>query len=143
VSSEQRGPARADTTTVVLVVERGGDVWVFPTRQRAEAHIEPYDVEQGEYAGAFGLDGTVYALSTAGDQVVLRPQQTRDPAALTRALEQSNRHSPGGPPLDPVALADEELRFQWEHRWPRWPAWLDRRVNGHPPPRPSGPAPQP
>ncbi len=116
---------------------------VFPTRQRAEAHIEPHDVEQGEYAGAFGLDGTVYAMSTAGDAVVLRAQETRDPAALTRALEQSDRRSPGGAPLDPVALADEELQFQWEHRWPRWPAWLDRRVGGGPPPRLRGPGPSP
>lgn len=143
MSSPQRGRARVDRTTVVLVVERGGDVWVFPTADRAAARVEPHDVEQGEYAGAYGLDGTVYALSTAGDEVVLRAGQTRDPAALTRALEQSNRHTPGGVPLDPLALADGELQFQWEHRWPRWPAWLDRRVNGERPPRLAGPQEQP
>jgi len=127
----------------VLVVERGGDVLVFPTAGRAAAHIEPHDVGQGEYAGVFGLDGTVHALSTQGDDVVLRATAVRDPAALTRALEQSNRHSTGGAPLDPVAIADEELQFQWEHRWPRWPTWLDRRVNGEPPPPLRGPGSQP
>lgn len=118
----------------MIVVERGGDVRAHASAEQATAHIEPHDVDEGEYAGVFGLDGTVYELSTRGDDVLLRPTTVRDPTALATALEQSDRHAPGGPALDPVALANEELEHQWEHRWPRWPAWLDARLHGEPPP---------
>jgi hypothetical protein len=122
----------------VFVFDCEGDLNVFPSLETASGWIEAVDVDNGEYAAAFLHDGTVVQMSTLGERVVLTPSDTRDTLQLQQFLDSYQRR--GGRPISDgsvLGFADDWLREEWEHRWPKRPAWLARRLHGAEPPQAS------
>jgi len=81
-------------------------------------------------------DGDVVDLGTAGETVVLTPSEQRDLARLSTLLVDYQRTTGtqfGS--LNPLDVANEWLRWEWEHRWPKRPTWLARRLHGEVPPQ--------
>ena len=82
---------------------------------------------------------TVSSSSRILDQAnaVLGASGHRDPEALVELLERERVSNCGftSDPAQPESVANELLVGDWEARWPKWPAWLDRRLHGDGPER--------
>lgn len=120
----------------VFVFDRDGDLNVFPSLKVASGWLEAVDVDGGEYPAAFLDDGSLVELGTAGEEVVLTATATRDLPRLDRLLSEYQHGV--GKPVDggsPRDFANDWLRSQWEHRWPKRPVWLAHRLHGNQPPQ--------
>lgn len=127
-SSGSRGGA-------IFVASRDGDLEVFADAASACAHMEAIDVEEGEYAAAFRVDGVVLALRTEGEEVVLVPTGEVDASALRALIADYARRTPSAPRGEaPLDVAEAWLTAAWHQRWPRRPVWLDRWLHGSGPP---------
>jgi len=122
----------------VFVFDSEGDLNVFPSLETASGWMEAVDVDNREYAAAFLHDGTVVQMSTLREGVVLTPSDTRETLQLLQFLDSYQRGA-GCPISDGSVLgfANDWLREEWEHRWPKRPAWLARRLHGAEPPQAS------
>lgn len=119
-----------------FVITRDGDVYLYKTVARASSGMEAIDVRDGEYEGAFGIDGERLEILTDGHGVRLEATGRYDLPRLQdrlRALAERNGYSGDNP--DPRAVANEVFANQWQARWPRWPRWLDQRLHDDGPPR--------
>jgi uncharacterized protein YijF (DUF1287 family) len=120
----------------VLVFDRDGEVMAFPRLQDAAGWMESIDVLDGEYERAFTPDGRVVEITGLRDSPVsLRITTERDDIGLRDRLMRSRARMGFTSDVDdPVSVANELMRQEWELRWPRRPDWLRRRLHGdHPP----------
>jgi hypothetical protein len=122
-----------------VFIFEGNDVSAHPSLQAAADHVEPIDVENGEF-DFFAEDGTVLVSETPpGGRVVLRPTSDRRPDQLRQRLLGYLTHARVGmdPALadDPLAAAQAIMDAEWAARPFRWFPLLDRRVNGREAPR--------
>lgn len=117
----------------VFIFTQDGDARVCRSLSDA-SRMEAIDVDNGEYPGIFLLDGRIVTATTVAGDVVLTVTEDRDYDGLRRRMQEF-RHRSGLSPLDDlVEVAYEWLRGEWEHRWPKRPRWLARRVHGDAPP---------
>ena len=120
----------------VLSFDDTGDVWVFASLQDAASWMEAVDVEAGEYdAGVFTHDGHIVEVTTLGDRTVLDVRPERDEPRVWALLAEGR---PGLSPTtseDVLRFVNEQLRWEWERRWPTRPRWLHRRMHGVTPPQ--------
>jgi hypothetical protein len=108
-----------------LAFDRDDWAYVIPSASEAGGHLEAVDVELGEYQ-VYLLDGRVAEVAVINERVTLRESEQRDLAGLTERLQSLvRRYELASAPDDPVAVANELLRRDWEAR----PAmsWLRRR----------------
>lgn len=103
---------------------------------RAAGYMEPIDVENGEFEAVFDESGRRYHFSVVNGATQLQATDEFDLDALKERLREhapATRSLEGFNPDDPTAAAAAICRFEWEHRWPRRPRWLSRRLHGHQP----------
>jgi hypothetical protein len=120
----------------VFVFDQDGDVMAFPSVEDAAGEMEAVDVDAGEYAALYALDGRIVTATIDAERVmvILTVEEQRDEAGLRqRLLDARERVGLTSPPDDLAAIANELLRLEWEHRWPKWPRWLARRLHGQGP----------
>lgn len=91
-------------------------------------------MRDGEYEAFFTTDGDVLQPSVRPDDqiwVELIATGNRDVERLKRRLRELQDHNGFvSDPDDPRAVANEFLAIEWSLRWPKRPAWLDRRLHG-------------
>jgi hypothetical protein len=118
---------------VFLFYEDGSGVEAFESLDAAASWVEAIDVKAGEYR-FLAVDGRAVEADVGGrfDQdVVLRVTDEDMSALLHKRLADAlpgagmDAGLAASPRLAAQALADA----QWEARWPRWPAWLARRLH--------------
>jgi hypothetical protein len=120
----------------VFAFAADGEAIVFSSSKAAAGWIEAIDVRDGEYEALFAIDGRKVSIGTTGDTVHVTLTQERDDVAFQRYLALVvGRENLSASPSDPVAVANELLRREWEQRWPQRPRWLARRLHGRQPPR--------
>jgi hypothetical protein len=116
-----------------------GELMVLATLGDVLSRVEAMDIVDGEVDAVWLQDGTVVRLVTpdgADGAVVVERTGEQDLAGLLAAVDTWDRRTGGpGGVTDLMAWADEQLRREWERRWPRRPAWLARRLHGPLPPR--------
>jgi hypothetical protein len=109
----------------------------FRSAEEAAGWVEAIDVDAGEYQAFIRLDGerlVPHVLDQA--KVVLEASGHRDPDGLVELLERERGTGAfSSNPAQPESVANELLLGDWEARWPKWPAWLDRRLHGDGPER--------
>jgi hypothetical protein len=109
---------------------------VYPSLLAAAADMEAVFVDDGVYDALYTVDGRVVSAGTEDGRVVLTVTDARDAHDLRRRLsEWCERGRLASDPADPVAVANELLRRQWDSRWPKRPGWLSRRMHGEHPPQ--------
>jgi hypothetical protein len=120
-----------------VFVFASNDVTFYRTVTEASGYLERVDVDNGEYAGFFTVDGErLTALPIDEASVSLEPTGMVEPEELMSLLRRAHGHHVfTSDPGNPQAVAQEMLTWQWRHRWPRWPRWLGRRLHGDRPPR--------
>ena len=125
-----------ENPTAVLIFDRDGEVWAFPRIEDAADSMDARAVLDGEFEAAFTLDGQVVAITGIRDgPVSLNVTDENDQAALREFLRGSQtRMGFTSDPQDPVAVANELIRLDWERRGPHLPKWLRRRLYGGQPP---------
>jgi hypothetical protein len=104
---------------------------VEPDLVHAAGSIEPLDVALAE---VFDDNGRQYAVTAHGQATLLTPTEMIDRSALEQRLRASHELANLG--IDDgrdfvLAFADALGQWRSEHRWPRWPKWLDRRLHGN------------
>lgn len=114
----------------IFVFTREGDLLAFPSLSEAAAYMEAIDVANGEYPALFTIDGRVVAAATPNNETTLTVTSEPNDSELNRRLLDYRRKSPQTLPEDRIALANALLRWHWEHRWPKRPRWLARRLHG-------------
>ena len=126
---QDRGPG-----AVFVFHEGAGDVDAYRSFEELRGALEAVDVRGGEYA-FFAADGRVVEavvtgraaqdfdlrLSIEDASQVLRER-------LTQALPRVGIDASLAP--SPLLAAQALVDARWDTRWPRRPAWLDRRVHG-------------
>jgi hypothetical protein len=116
----------------------GSALQVEPDVAAAAGFMEPVDIENGEYDAVFDNTRRIYRFWVVGKTTKLEATDETDLESLRRRLralaDQGAFRAIG--PLDvddPLAVAAAVSRWEWEHRWPRHPLWLSRRLHGtHP-----------
>ncbi|MEP6295717.1 MAG: hypothetical protein ABJ382_00190, partial [Ilumatobacter sp.] len=91
------------------------------------------DVQNGGYEAVFDESGRRYSFHVVDEATHVQPTDELDVDGLRDRLRSTApaMHSLEGFDLDdPMAVAAAISRFEWEHRWPRWPKWLSRRLHG-------------
>lgn len=117
----------------VFAFDRENWCSVFCDGEEAEASIEVIDVEANEYV-LFDDEGTVLNVSLDGGKVVIGGGDSRDPQQLHERLERyCGMVELDCPSDDPIAVGNAILLSDWSRRWPKRPAWLDRRLHGDSP----------
>lgn len=108
------------------------EMLVFPSLEAAASYIEAIDVNDGVYETLYTLDGWVIdpRPDTSERHVELVVGEKRDVDGLLQRVADRRPSDRVLLPEDLQVIANEELRRQWNVRWPRWPAWLDRRMHG-------------
>ena len=103
---------------------------MFPSIADAQDWLEAMDVDDGEYTAALTETGRVIGLKTENELVVLELTDELDSDLLHRLLREHGQ-AIGRPGIesDPVGFANESWKREWDHRWPRWPHWLDQRLH--------------
>lgn len=117
----------------------GSDLQVEPDMAAAAGFMEPADIENGEYDTVFDTTGRRYRFWVVGKATKLEATDEIDLEALRlrlRALDDQGAFGEIGPldVSDPLVVAEALSRWEWEHRWPRRPLWLSRRLHGAQPP---------
>lgn len=117
--------------------EDGGGVDAYASLQAAEGDIEGYDVGNGECV-FFAADGRAVEVTIVGQwgqdvslQVTDHHRSDELRARLAAALPAAGIDASLAD--SPLAAAQALIDARWNARWPRWPTWLDRRVNGSKP----------
>jgi hypothetical protein len=115
-----------------------GGLRVEPDIVGAAGYMEPVDVDNGEYDAVFDDTGRRYRFRAVGGMTHLEPTDETDLAALRERLRTlasggAYRFLEGFDAEDPLRAAAAISRWEWEHRWPRWPSWLSRRLHGDEP----------
>lgn len=114
----------------VFAFDQEGWCSVFRSADEAAADLEVNDVEADEYV-LFGDDGSVFAASVDGLDVVIRHTEARDPEGLRERLDRyCTMAKIETASDDPVVIGNAILADEWNHRWPKRPSWLDRRIHG-------------
>lgn len=113
---------------------------LFPSVEDAAAYMEWIDVEDGVYEALFTVRGERLVPHPREKHLVrLEASGEVDTDALISMLsrERDRRGTFSADPDDPLAVAQElaerEQAWRWEHRWPKRPLWLDRRLHGEGP----------
>jgi hypothetical protein len=118
------------TSPRVVFVFAGVDLTMFPSIADAQDWLEAMDVDDGEYTAALTETGRVVRMTTKNELVVLELTDELDSELLHRLLrEHGQAIGRPGIELDPVGFANESWKREWDHRWPRWPHWLDKRLH--------------
>ena len=66
--------------------------------------------------------------------VVIQRTDEKDLTGLLHAIQDHQRAAGwSSDSADPIAFANELLRWEWERRWPKRPRWLSRRLHGDSP----------
>jgi hypothetical protein len=126
---QQSGPG-------LLLFDRDGWVLAFSHIEKGADWMESIDVLDGEYEGAFTLDGFVVDMAGVREgPVSLRVTGERDDIGLRELLLRGQMRMGFTSDVDdPVSVANELMREQWERLLPGRPKWLHRRLHGdHPP----------
>jgi hypothetical protein len=98
----------------LLAFDRDDWAYVIPSASEADGHLESVDVEDGEYQ-VYLLDGRVVDAVVIDGRVALRESELRDRAGLHERLRAVvRRYELASAPDDPVAVANELLRRDWE-----------------------------
>lgn len=111
---------------------------VEPDITLAAGYMEPVDVENGEYEAVFDDTGRSYRFWVEGETTQIEPAEQVDLAALRQRLRALDREGhfvglEGVDADDPLSVAVAVSRWDWEHRWPRRPRRLARRLHGEQP----------
>ncbi|MGW6280319.1 hypothetical protein [Kribbella sp. NPDC055071] len=114
----------------VVFVFAGADLTRFPSITDAQDYLEAIDVDDGEYTAALTETGRVIKMTTEKELVVLELTDELAPDLL-QSLLREHGESIGQPgiELDPVGYANKTWQWDWDHRWPRRPHWLDKRLH--------------
>jgi hypothetical protein len=128
------GPDPEEPRAVFLFHEDGSGVDAYPSLAALHGDIEAVDVRNHEYA-MFADDGRVVEAHTGGhlDQdVLLRITDEKQPAVLRERLSTCLPMAGVDSSLasSPLRAAQALVDARWADRRPRWPTWLDRRLNG-------------
>lgn len=108
-----------------LAFDRDDWAYVIPSATEGDGHLEAVDVERGEYQ-VYLLDGRVAEAAVINGRVTLRESEQRDLADFEERLQSLvRRYGLASAPDDPVAVANELLRRDWEAGPAR--LWLRRR----------------
>ena len=126
-----------ENPTAVLIFDRDGEAWAFPHIEDAADSMDSRAVLDGEYEAAFTLDGHVVAINgIRNGPVSMKVTDESDEGALREFLRGSQtRMGFTSDANDPVAVANELIRLEWERRSPHLPKWLRRRLYGDQPPQ--------
>lgn len=118
-----------------FVVDEAGTVDVFDSVDRAAGSMEVYDLDC--YV-IFDDSGRRYKPTADGYRVRLRATDEVDYGDLVRRLtiyaQRRGQRFDTSDPGFPKKFAQSEAKWQWEHRSPKRPRWLDRRLHGNRPP---------
>jgi hypothetical protein len=113
---------------------------LFRSAEEAASYMEWIDVEDGVYEALFTMRGERLVPQPKGrNSVRLEASGEVDTDALTSMLsrERDLRGTFSADPDDPLAVAEElakrEQAWRWEHRWPKRPRWMDKRLHGEGP----------
>jgi hypothetical protein len=123
---------------VFVFYEDGSGLDAYEYLDAAAVDVEAIDVENAEYTFCTA-DGHLVEATVSGRQrqeVRLRPTADYMVPDLRRRLATVLPVVGIDPALAeaPVLAAQALLDARWERRsWPRWPSWLDRRLNGERP----------
>jgi hypothetical protein len=120
----------------LLLFDRDGWVMAFSHIEKGADWMESIDVLDGEYEGAFTVDGYVVDMTGVHEgPVSLRVTGERDDIRLRELLLRGQMRMGFASDVDDlVSVTNELMREQWEHLLPRRPEWLHRRLHGdHPP----------
>lgn len=134
---DQDAPMAPDLRAVFVFQRDDPEMLVFPSLKAAASSIEAIDVNDGVYEALYTLDGWVIdpRPDASERQVELIVSKKRDVDGLLQRVANRRPSDRVPSPEDLRVIANEELRRQWNARWPRWPAWLDRRMHGDGPTR--------
>lgn len=132
-----RIPPMAAPSPGVLLIACDGDVLAFRDAGTAARYVEAIDVKDGEYDDDvfYTVGGSILRPSVRpDDEVELIDTGAKDLQGLKRRLrELQPRNGYVSDPDDPRAVVNELLGFEWDHRWPKHPRWLDRWIHGEGP----------
>lgn len=104
----------------------------FTRLDLAAGYMEFVDVQDGVYTAVFTVDGRVVDIVIDEDDFDLRLSDVDGAKELQQLLGAYSAANPSAS-SDPATFANDAFRWQWQRRWPRWPAWLSRRVHGDEP----------
>lgn len=126
-----------ENPTAVLIFDREGEAFAFRRLEDAADSMDSQAVLDGEYEAAFTLDGHVVAINgIRNGPVSLQITAESDDVALRDFLHSSQtRMGFTSDPDDPVAVANELIRLEWESRSSHLPKWLRRGLYGDQPPQ--------
>lgn len=122
--------------TVIFVFDANGDVDVYGSVEEVRGYVEAVDVRDGEYAffAADGraIEGVVEGEGRAAGDFTLRLTAADKSEELRVRLARifATRGLDADLAKVPLAAAQVLMDAQWDARWPRRPAWLDRRLHG-------------
>jgi hypothetical protein len=115
---------------VLFAFDQDNECSVFADAADAAVQLESNDVGAGEYV-VFGQDGTVFEIWTEGLEVRLHPTDELDASQLRERLRQFlDAAQITCDSQDLTDVANAILEADWEHRWPKRPRWLSRRLHG-------------
>jgi len=117
---------------VIVFMDDDPAPMVFRSAAAARGWMELVDVKAGGYVAIYTADGRKVSIVVRENDFELRLTDEADHAGLRRMMREYHARSElGGPaPESPVAYANNQLLWHWEHRWPKWPGWLSRRIHG-------------
>lgn len=126
-----------ENPTAVLIFHRDAEAWAFPRIEDAADSMDSRAVLDGDFEAAFTLDGHVVAINgIRNGPVSLKVTEESDETALRDFLRASQtRMGFTSDANDPVAVANELIRREWEGRGPHLPKWLRRLLYGGQPPQ--------
>lgn len=119
---------------VFVFYEDGSGVDAYASLEELRGDIEAVDVGNGEYAfvtvDGFRVEAVVQGREA--QDLDLQVTATDDSQVLQErlAIELPRVGLDAALAGSPLAAAQALVDARWEARWPRRPAWLDRRLNG-------------
>ena|GEM_PF-2534827 len=117
--------------------DEANEVDAYASLQAAEGDNEGYDVRNG-VDDFFAVDGRAVEATVGGqwgEEVSLRvtDHDRSDELRARLAVALPAVGIDASLADSPLAAAQALINGKWNARWPRWPVWLDRRLNGSKP----------
>ena len=124
-----------------LFIFGGPDLEIEPDTRSAAGYMEPWGIKGGDFDAVFDETGRRYRFwvreSAPEDleSTELEPTEEVDLEELRQRLRDLARVPgyatlDGFDPEDPLGTAVALSTWKWEHRWPKRPRWLSRRIHG-------------
>lgn len=121
--------------TAVFVFDANGDVDAYGSLEEVRGYVEAVDVRDGEYvflaADGRAIEAVVEGEGRAAHDFTLRLTDADESEELRERLAKffATRGLDADLAKVPLVAAQALMDAQWDVRWPRRPAWLDRRLH--------------